>query len=156
AVVATPAGAAASARGSVWSSLMRGSRLPFSSTLAWEGARLMAARRSSSVMPRSVRSWRMRFPIVRASSVSSMGGASMSVMDSGCQTTFFYATEEWQIFCFDLAGRGLILGSELGKAPDERSHHEPHNRDHGPPAGPLRRDPHRRGPCVRGSTPRSL
>src|SRR5690606_41852340 len=43
---------------------------PFSSTLTCDAARPMAVPRSPSVIPRLVRSWRMRLPMVRESDIS--------------------------------------------------------------------------------------
>src|SRR5690606_4875802 len=57
-------------------SLSRGSRLPFSSTLTCDAARPIATPRSSSVIPRLVRSWRMRLPMVSESDISLWCGSS--------------------------------------------------------------------------------
>ncbi len=60
-----------SARAMVRSSVSLGSRFPFSIIDNWLGARSTAAARSSRVIRRSVRNWRMRLPMVSVSMTSS-------------------------------------------------------------------------------------
>ena len=79
-----------SARAIDWSSVSLGSRRPFSIIDSWLGARSTAAASSSRVMPRSVRSCRMRRPMVRGSTSSSSGtsprnsGVNVVVMGRFC------------------------------------------------------------------------
>src|SRR5690606_5830253 len=138
---------APSARAMACSCENLGSRLPFSSVLTCDGARSIAVASSSSVMPRLVRRWRIRRPIVSASGSASGTGAgpvrplcvgreevvfrtvlpplSIRAMTEGDIRNRFRSTEEPRFFCQKSLVKGLRGGRRSYYVTGRRGDHVP-------------------------------